>query len=507
MVVAAVFMTCLNGCPDSSDQDDQTATDRPFVGLEIEAAAPGGLGFPSSWELVLDEWHAQTGAVATLHEYDPANMAAGIGFRSASGGDLADSAQPGRDTADMLVFPLTAVPELDAAGVLAAVPDDVSGADGLDYLDIFQGLREQVGSIGREPRIVPISCPVLVCYYRRDLLDAAGLKPPETWDDYQALLEGLDDWAGGLTAVEPWGEAYRATLFLARAVAYAKHPGNYSLYFDISSQEPLIDREGFVRALQKAQAAVSRMPTEVAGYTPADCRREIISGRAALAITFETGPDNPEPLFAPSAASAGRQPPRESTQTADVRPESSRIGFSRLPGAREVYNTSRNLWESLDTVNHVTLTGFAGLAVGVSATSQPKQAEAAWNLAVTLAVERATSAFPNAAQSPCRQSQRGTALKWVGPNLSESEAQGYVGVVASSLRDTRLVVELPVVGRALYRQHLSDGIGQALAGELKAQDALREVAKQWRAVTARIIQETGDEHAVRDSYRRSLNLP
>ena len=28
-------------------------------------------------------------------------------------------------------------------------------------------------------------------YYRTDVLEAAGLKPPKTWDDYLAVAEGL----------------------------------------------------------------------------------------------------------------------------------------------------------------------------------------------------------------------------------------------------------------------------------------------------------------------------
>ena len=59
-------------------------------------------------------------------------------------------------------------------------------------------------------RRVSSRCPVrtLVCYLRRDLLDQAGLKLPETWEDYHVLLEKLPEWAPGLAAVEPWSEEF-----------------------------------------------------------------------------------------------------------------------------------------------------------------------------------------------------------------------------------------------------------------------------------------------------------
>ena len=136
-------------------------------------------------------------------------------------------------------FPITALPELAHAGHLAPLPRELQSKEDLDWLDIHAGLREHVVTLGGKPLAVPIGSPPLLCYFRRDLLEKAGRSPPETWDDYTQLVRDLDRWTPGLTAVEPWGKEFRATMFLARAIASARHPGNYSLYFDYNDAAPL----------------------------------------------------------------------------------------------------------------------------------------------------------------------------------------------------------------------------------------------------------------------------
>jgi ABC-type glycerol-3-phosphate transport system substrate-binding protein len=491
-----------SGCTDTT-QYDPAAMDgaKPFAGRKLELVVPAGVGFSTSWDLPVKEWAEQTGADYRIVEY-------GLTQENRPLAELlghASSETANRDAA-VFVFPITQVAELAADGLLASIPKEVQTtgneqtADSLDWIDFFKGLRENAASVEGKPTIIPISSPVLVCYYRRDLLDGVQFSPPKTWDEYQQLLDSLHQWAPGLTAVEPWGEEFRATLFLARAVSSAKHPANFSLFFNINTGKPLIDSPGFVRALQRAKKALAKMPTAVKGYSPADCRREFFSGKAAMAITFETGPGNPQVPFGP----VSRRQKATSPETDSVigRPELMVVGFSRLPGDREVYNLSTKRWESgRNGLNHVALTAYSGLCAGVSANCTPQQAQAAWNLLGTLTRDHLTVAFPGATKSPCRASQIFDVATWVGDDLSASESQDYLDVVTESLRDMRLVAELPLVGRDAFRAALTEGIGQALSQEVDAQKALNAVAQRWR----KIADEIGRQK-VHNSYRRSLGL-
>jgi hypothetical protein len=347
-----IFLSALVGCP-SAKEANQPVESLPFVGQEIRMGVPAEMTFRTTWEGPLNEWAAQTGARYTLTEF-PAR-------------DGAEPRNPfsGDDRQTLAVFPLDQAGELFAAGELAAIPQSVqaNGEGGIFWSDLFAGLGGKVAARKGVPYFLPLSCPVLVCYYRHDLLSAKGLSPPQTWDDYQQLLDKLDNWAPGLEAVEPWSESFRATMFLARAVSFAQHPSHYSLFFDIETGDPLIDSPGFVRALDASLTAVAKMPSSVLSCDPADCRAAILQGRAALAIAFES-PATESPA---TGAAASR--------TAADGPDQMSIRFVRLPGSREVYNPTRRTWETPADkgIHQVTLCGFAGLAVGASARNTPLQ--------------------------------------------------------------------------------------------------------------------------------------
>jgi multiple sugar transport system substrate-binding protein len=476
IVCCLPLLLALTGCPD--EKRDERVESLPFAGQEIRIGVPAEFGFRTAWEGPLNEWAAQTGGKYALTELKP--------------GDRSEPAAyfEGDDRQTLAIFPLEQAPILIATGKLAPIPESLRGADenGVLWPDLFAGLAAKIASRKGTPLIVPLECPVLVCYYRLDLLNAAGLNPPQTWDDYQQLLERIAAWAPGLVAVEPWSERFRTTMFLARAVSLAQHPGHFSLFFDIETGEPLIDSPGFVRALEVARAAVSRMEPAVLTYDPADCRAALLSGRAALAIGYES-PRLDE--------STGRDSP---STPAHGRAGGMTIGVARL---REIYNPSRRAWEAPAEkgVQRVTLCGFAGWAVAASAAGSPREIEASWNALARVRGRDGVSGFPAGIIGLCRESQLSNPAAVVGTGLDGEEASAYANAVAQSLRDLGLVAELPVTGRDEFRSALATAILNALSGSQTPEQALQEVSRAWREIIARI-----GAAKVRDSYRVNLGL-
>lgn len=490
LLVSFLLPGCTNG-------KKTTPLTQPFSGQTVRIGIPQGLGLATEWETPLGEWSAQTGAEVQIDEITDVTATKSLTAALAAEADT------------LLLFPVMHAGDLTAANLLSPLSPVSLAADNVHWQDVFQGLREGVCSRSRQPTLVPLSSPVLVCYYREDLLEQAGLSPPETWDDYQLLLDKLPSWAPGLVAVEPWSESFRTTIFLSRAAALAKHPGFYSLYFDIETGQPLIDTAGFVRALEMSHAALVKMPMETLHYGPAECRREILAGRAALALTFETGPANPPLPFGPES-NAGKKDVTSGTKTSGniaARPTGVKFGFCRLPGSREVYSLSRNEWEPLADrgVNQVTLTGFAGLAACVSSKCTAQQAEASWNVLATLAAPEFAATFPPGTRGPCRESHVTNAATWIGSDLQSDEGQKYFNVVAKSLRDQGLVAEIPVPGHAEFRRALTKGLTKTISGSAPATDVLRDVAEEWRDIIKR--QNLANSVSVRDCYRAVLGLP
>jgi ABC-type glycerol-3-phosphate transport system substrate-binding protein len=470
--VCLVLAACVGsgiGC--GGDEKPPTLESAPFEGVRLQIAVPAGYNLQTSWRIELDEWSARTGATYELHEYEADDGNSAPTHRNKSSAAAAN--------ATLVVFPITEI----ATRQLAPIPDDLQLALKLHFTDLFAGLREGPASVAGKPTLLPISSPVLVYYYRRDVFTAADLSPPETWEQYLKLLGDLD--ARGLVSVSPWNEEFRTTMFLARGVTYAKHPHQFSLFFDVETGQPLIDGPGFVRALEESRPALNlmRKRTDVLKLSPADCRQMLLSGTAVAAISFET----------------------ETSDSELERPASANIGCVRLPGNPTAYNRSTAEWETLrdEPVNRCTLTAFAGLCAGVSANSSQLQQRAAWELLAQIAVEtrKLTHVFPPETRSLCRESQLAMPDAWTRGELSSAEADQVVKAIATSLRDTRLVAELPVVGRARFRAALSKGIGRFLADEVTAEAALKQVADEWQSITADIGAET-----VLNGYRRSIGL-
>jgi multiple sugar transport system substrate-binding protein len=280
------------------------------------------------------------------------------------------------------------------------------------------------------------------------------------------------------------------TMYLARSVSLAQHPGHYSLFFDYETGAPLIDSPSFVRALEMSRAAVARMPPAVLSYSPTDCRNAILRGHAALAIALES-PGTAHPSDEPGA------------EAAIARTGGMALGFVRLPGSRDTWNPTRHAWEPIASkgVQQVTLCGFAGLAVAASSRNSTVQTEASWNALARVRGRNLMSGFPAGITGLCRESQLADAADAVGPGLEGTEAEAYAETVATSLRDVRLVAELPVVGRVELREVLARAVAKALDGSQTPEQSLREAAQEWREIMTKI----GIEK-VRDNYRASLGL-
>lgn len=469
------------GCNSGGTKDKSVGGDKPFAGAKLVIAVPPGSNMATRWQGLLIEWSARTGAEAEIKE---------LSITGEEKPATPEDARPAADP-DLMIFPITALPDLNAADRLAPVPMALQQeGSGLQWNDLPRGLVSNVLQKDRTPVAVPIACPVPVLYYRKDLLAKAGQFPPETWDDYQRLLNTLDRWAPGLSAAEPWGEDFRATMFLARSIAFARHPENFSLLFDIQKGEPLIESEGWVRGLDATLKALPKLHEESLKASPADCRRLILEGKVALAIGYETPAGD-------ATTVAG------DTKSGIARASGVSIGVVRLPGSREIFNRASKRWDPAPGgINRPSLTAFAGLAAGVSTKASDLNAQAAWNLIVTLSDPAVfATAFSGAERTLCRMSQTEEGRAWFGAELTDGEGAEFLQATAESLHEARLTPELPVVRSREFRASLSGGLNDALTGKTTPADTLSSVRTSWE----KLVEETGRDR-IRDSYRRQLGL-
>lgn len=359
---------------------------------------------------------------------------------------------------------------------------------------VFPLLRAQELVWRRQPMGVPLGSPLLVVYYRQDLLDRLGRQAPKTWAEYAVLARLLADrkrlgqgppvdqpWHGVL---EPLGDGWGGLVLLARAGAYATHRGNYSTLFHVDTMVPLIDGPPFVRALEELVAAAKTGLVQNRPADPVAVRNAFWAGHCGMALTWPSG----------------------ALKLPDSLDSSTRVGFAELPGAEDVYHVGSKLWEKRrkDEDIRIPMLGLAG-RVGVVPTSAPAP-DAAFRLLFWLSDEQwSRQVKPVASSSPMttiyRRSQLPGVRDWVEPPVSPAAASRYGRAVEQALSRPRGLLALFVPGRDEYLAALDKAVRDAVDGRQSPSVALQTAAAVWQKTTDRL-----DRQRQRSAYRQSVGL-
>ncbi len=187
-----------------------------------------------------------------------------------------------------------------------------------------------------QPTAIPLGEPVLLAFYRTDVLERLGKTPPNTWDEYQQLVDQIGREHHLRPTAEPLAGGWAARLLLARAAAYARHRDYLSVLFNRETMEPLIAGSPFVRALEELVQTAKLNPAGAAELTPQQCVDLVINGEAAMAIGFLD----------------------RRTKTLPT----SSIAVAELPGSDTAYHWGQARWEPrrADETGRVTLRGLGG---------------------------------------------------------------------------------------------------------------------------------------------------
>jgi len=434
------------------------------------------------------EWAAQTGS--TLQVDRAARL------------DPAATAPP---DADALVVASDQLAELAARSWVVAMSPEVirqrdevaAGAAGTSssqgsWSEVFPLLRAREAVWGSDTVAVPFGSPVLTLYYRADLLEKLGARPPRTWSEYEKLARLFEDrtklgelappsgtpWCG---AMEPLGPGWAGTMLLARAAPYVTHRANYSALFQIDTMEPLIDGPPFVRALEEQAAALGAHAGEQIRSDPDAVRRAFWAGQCGMAVTWPSATDK-------GTASSGRP---------------IRLGLVELPGSKDVYNIAPQAWETRRAGEdpHVPLLGVAG-RLGMVTPRCPAP-DAAFRLLLWLSApqrnRQVSAASP--ATTLFRQSDMRMPQAWTEPEIPPATAAQYAMLTQQALGRQQWLFDLRIPGRAEYVAVLDEAVQQVIRGKQKPQEALRQVKARWIEITSRL----GLDRQ-RDAYRRSLGL-
>jgi len=528
LVVLGVGLPWLVGCPTGdSGSMDRVAGQLP-EGVALSVMVVDDPPLATAIERLSGEWKGLTNSDLRVSRTSSAELAAA---------ETLD--------ADAVIGPSCQVGEVAFRAEIVPVPKRLLDDKKQVWPGIFSLLRVREAVWGKQTVGVPFGSPVLLVYYRADLLEKLGREPPRTWAEYQELAALVSDrknlgdaappndapWQG---VIEPLGPGWAAIVLLARAAPYVSHRENYSTMFRIDSMEPLIDGPPFVRALEELVATASLGSPEQLTYDPAAVRAAFWEGRCAMALTWPTAAEAPvgdddsaTPERPPEPTDAnGAEEPSGAEDSASVEGESANapplkeppsnearspgagtvgplsVGLAELPGSAENYDVAEQTWEPRrdDEDPHVPLLGTAGrLGLVLRRCQWP---EAAFQLLFWLSDEQAMQVSPaSPATTLFRTAHCDSPKDWVEAPMPAAAAAGYAQMTREILCRPQWMFALRIPGRARYLAALDEAVHRAVRGEQSPEDSLRQAATTWRQIT----EELGSERQ-RAAYWESLGL-
>jgi len=387
-------------------------------------------------------------------------------------------------------------------GYLEDITNRVKADSKLRWNDISPFFRDFSASFAGRTYTIPLDGDFQMVYYRSDQLQRAGLRPPETWDDYlkvaQALHrkdlngDGRPDF-GSCIAKKRNAQSYWMVWSVAADFLQSRGTSQGS-FFDLDNFKPLTDNEAFAEALRIYVETGKYGPPDELNWDVGDSRAGFTSGRCALSIDWgDIGTLAIDP------------------KTSKVK---NKVGAVILPGTRRVLDratgklvdcTSANCPYAMNGVNHAPFAAFGGWSGGINKAAPARVKDAAYaflsymsqpaqaNVDVTIGI----TGF-----NPYRVSQFKNMSLWVKAGMSSGAAKNYLGAIEASLNSPNMVLDIRIPQNQKYQQVVLDtAIAKLLAKETNIQQAMKEITDGWEAIT----NELGRDKQLQ-AYRSTLGV-
>lgn len=402
---------------------------------------------------------------------------------------------------DVIVFAPQWTVDYATPGYLDDLTARVAGDNALEWNDIAPFFRDFSSTYQGKIVTIPFDGDFQMVYYRIDLLQQAGINPPETWDDYLAIAkkfngqdlngDGTPDY-GSCMSKKPNAQSY--WLFWSVVTSFLQSQGTQQgAFFDPDTMKPLVNNEAIASALDIYQETVKYAPPDELQFDLRQARDFFISGRCALTLDWgDTG------TLAIEAKSKVKD----------------QVGAVILPGTKKVLDRTTGKLIPCDKitcpfaingVNHAPYAAFGGWVGAINNAAPPKNKDAGYaflsyvsqpaqaNVDVTLGI----TGF-----NPYRTSQFTNREPWIKAGMSFEAASNYLGAISVSLRSPNIVLDLRIPENNRYQGEVLDQVmADFLAGKITRDEAIQQINNGWEKIT----NEMGREKQ-RAAYRASLGL-
>ncbi len=389
----------------------------------------------------------------------------------------------------------------DFVPYLTDLTDMVAADEAIKWEDIAPFFRNSSATYGGRIYTIPLDGDFLMAYYRKDVLEKAGLKPPNTWQEYlevAAAMHGKDFNGDG----EPdygscIGKAhhYKAyAMFGSIAVSFLQSQGTaQGAFFDPETMKPLTNNEAFAKALDIYKETAKYGPPNELELSDNDVRVSLFaSGRCALTIDWgDTG-------------------------TRSAAPDSKvkdKVGTIILPGSAEVLNRATGKLMPCDKqscpfaiggINHAPYAAFGGWSGGVNRSSAPESQKAAYAFLSYVsqpAQSNVDVTIGKTGFNPYRISQFMNRQIWVEAGMSPASATDYLVAIQTSLSVPNMVLDLRLPENYRYQTALDEVLYQFSGNQVNRDEAMKRISDEWEKITT----ELGPDKQLK-IYRETLGV-
>ncbi len=478
---------------DPNDHFPNGIGDIDCTGVNLVVGTQVGPQIASPVQNFWQEWGAKTGGTVEVQEFPFGDLFEKIrtGFVS------------GASPFDIIIYASDWAGDIMGAGYVLEVPETVQDQIGYGYL--IPTYRDRILSWGGTVYAMPYDGDAHQVYYRRDVLTDPKWQsefmamygydlpaPPNSWKEYYDVAEffngkevdGQTIYGAG-TAFKRHAQSYWT--FLGVAAAFAKAPDDPAYFFDPDTMEPRINNPGFVKALELYTSLAKVGPPDVVNWDVGDIRGNFPAGKLVLAIDW--GDVGPLAADVNSSVVVGKW------------------GSSLEPGTDMYWDSQKGVWvdaaATTGNLNVAPFHAFGGWVQSVAKTT--KSPECAFDFAAFMGSQNMSQllvTYPGSGVNPHFFSDLNNLEPWLKIGMTEQEATEYLNAVRDIIGHPNAVIDLRITGAAEYFDALDTQLARAVVGEVSAQEALDEVAKQWNAITDRLGRDQQ-----KTLFRQMLGLP
>ncbi len=374
------------------------------------------------------------------------------------------------------------MPDYVTPGYLEDLTDRIKGDKALQWDDVQAFFRDFSSTYKGRNYTIPLDGDFLVAYYRTDLLDKAGLKPPQTWDEYLNIAKtfqgkdlGFGPGYGSCISKKRGAQAYWFIYAIAGSLLQSQGTGQ-GAFFDQTNMKPLTNNEAFAAALDIYKETTKYAPPDELNLDVGDTRGLFTSGKCALSIDWG------------DIGTLALDPKTSKVQD--------KVGTIVTPGSDKVLDRATGKLVKCDAticpnavngINHAPFAAFGGWSGAVNSAAPAKAKDAAYAFLSYMnqpAQSNEDVTLGKTGFNPYRTSQFTNLDPWKKVGMSDTMAKNYLGALQSSLASPNMVLDLRIPQNQRYQQVALDvAVSQFLAGEINRDQAMKQITDGWEEIT------------------------